>query len=187
MQLRGGDLPAAQGTFVRAAEAARKLGSAEMLARAALGYGGRFVWTKAGGDPRVVSLLEDALAVMPKTDSPLRARLLARRAGALRSQPTGETRVALSAEAVGICPAAGGMHLARAGAARRRRRCWARRLRPTVSSAWTPPQTRPQSWRRRPPLSPLDDLWKLIACSNGPFLSGARRHSRRRRLSSSSK
>jgi DNA-binding SARP family transcriptional activator/tetratricopeptide (TPR) repeat protein len=102
VQLRGGDLPSAQGTFVRAAESSRKLGSAEMLARAALGYGGRFVWTRAGLDPRVVSLLEEALAAMPETDSPLRARLLARLAGALRSQPTREARAALSAEAVGM-------------------------------------------------------------------------------------
>ena len=102
VQLRGGDLPSAQGTFVRAAESARNLGSADLIARAALGYGGRFVWTRAGLDLRVVSLLEEALAAMPETDSPLRARLLARLANALRSQPTRETRVALSAEAVGI-------------------------------------------------------------------------------------
>ena len=39
-ETRGGDVPAAKETFVRAADVARGLGAPEQLARAALGYGG---------------------------------------------------------------------------------------------------------------------------------------------------
>jgi hypothetical protein len=43
-QTRAGDAVAAQQSFVRAADIARQAGWADRLARAALGYGGRFVW-----------------------------------------------------------------------------------------------------------------------------------------------
>jgi hypothetical protein len=44
-QARAGDESVASTTFLRAAEIARSGGYSEQLARAALGYGGRFVWT----------------------------------------------------------------------------------------------------------------------------------------------
>jgi len=44
---RAGDQERARETFLTAAELARRSGSAEHLARAALGYGGRFVWSRA--------------------------------------------------------------------------------------------------------------------------------------------
>jgi DNA-binding SARP family transcriptional activator len=100
-QARGGDLASAKETFVRAADLARTLNAPEQLARAALGYGGRFVWFRAGNDRRLVPLLEDALERLPG-DNPLRVRLLARLAGALRDRPVPQRRESLSREAVEI-------------------------------------------------------------------------------------
>jgi DNA-binding SARP family transcriptional activator len=97
---RGGDLPAAKEIFVRAADLARKLGEPVLLARAALGYGGRWVWLRAGNDLRLIPLLEEALEALPAGDSALRSMLLARLAGALRDQPVPERRGALTSESV---------------------------------------------------------------------------------------
>lgn len=99
-QTRAGDTPGAQKTFLQAADIARRLEMPERLARAALGYGGRFVWSRAGSDPQLVPLLEDSLAALKGEESTLRARLLARLAGALRDQPTREPRASLSRDAV---------------------------------------------------------------------------------------
>ena len=99
---RGGAFGAAKETFVDAAEVARGLGAADQLARAALGYGGRYVWFRAGKDRRLIRLLEDALEAHPTGDTGLRAMLLARLAGALRGQPVPERRAALTDEAVEI-------------------------------------------------------------------------------------
>ena len=60
-QARGGDDAGAQETFLRAAEVARRARLAEQLGRAALGYGGRWVWTVMRGDPHIIPLLEEAL------------------------------------------------------------------------------------------------------------------------------
>ena len=74
---------------------------AEQLARAALGYGGRFVWARAWGDEHLVPLLEEALRALPTNDSELRVRLLARLAGGpLRDTLPPEPRVAMSVAAV---------------------------------------------------------------------------------------
>ena len=77
-QARAGDDAGAKDTFLRAAEVARRGGLAEQLGRAALGYGGRWVWTKGRGDPHLLPLLEEAVKALPPDDSALRARLLAR-------------------------------------------------------------------------------------------------------------
>jgi DNA-binding SARP family transcriptional activator len=100
-QAREGDA-AAPTTFLEAAELARSAGFREQLARAALGYGGRFVWMISGRDENIVPLLEEALRGLGEEDSALRARVLARLAGALRDQPAPERRAELSAEAVEI-------------------------------------------------------------------------------------
>ena len=105
-QARGGDPASWKDTFAQAAKAARTLDAPEELARAALGYGGRFVWFRAGSDQRLVPLLEDAIEALP-LDSPLRARLLARLAGALRDQPAAERRASLCREAVELARALG--------------------------------------------------------------------------------
>ena len=71
-------------------------------ARAALGYGGRFAWVRAGADTVLVELLTDALEAIGPTDSSLRAQLLSRIAGARRSEPDPALRRAEAAEAVAI-------------------------------------------------------------------------------------
>jgi DNA-binding SARP family transcriptional activator len=103
VQARAGDIPTAKKTFLRAAEAARSAGMPEQLARAALGYGGRFVWSRAWGDAQLVPLLEEALAALPEEDSELRVRLLARLTGGpLRDTLDREPRVAMSQQALDI-------------------------------------------------------------------------------------
>ncbi len=104
---RAGQHGAFQGAFRRAAEVARRNEMPERLARAALGYGGRAVWARPGGDPNVIPLLEEALAAVGETDPVLRARLMARLAGALRDQPAPERRERLSADAVELARRAG--------------------------------------------------------------------------------
>lgn len=102
-QARAGDETSAQATFLRAAEMARRAGMGEHLARAALGYGGRWIWMVMRGDPHIIPLLEEAIAALPEESSALRARLLARLAGGpLKGQgdASRERRFALSAEAV---------------------------------------------------------------------------------------
>jgi tetratricopeptide (TPR) repeat protein len=91
----------ARETFLTAAELARRDGSAEHLARAALGYGGRFVWSRAWGDPHLVSLLEEALALLDDAESDLRVRLLTRlAAGPLRDTVPPEPREVMSEAAL---------------------------------------------------------------------------------------
>jgi class 3 adenylate cyclase/tetratricopeptide (TPR) repeat protein len=101
-QARAGDTPAAREAFLAAAAIARELERPEQLGRAALGYGGRFVWEAGRGDPHLLPLLEEAAAALP-SDSPLRAKLLARLAGGpLRDELDRARRDALSKEAVEI-------------------------------------------------------------------------------------
>ncbi len=97
---RAGDLSSASEAFLRAAGIARRTGEATQLARAALGYGGRFVWTRAGSDRHIIPLLQDALVLLGGNDDRLRIRLLARLACALRDSPDREHTDALSRQAV---------------------------------------------------------------------------------------
>ena len=108
-EIRAGETSAAKETFVSAAVIARRLGLANELARAAVGYGGRIVWARAGDDSRLVPLLEEALAALAMEDAELRARLLARLAGALRDEPSRERRDALSREAVDLARRTGNL------------------------------------------------------------------------------
>jgi DNA-binding SARP family transcriptional activator len=101
-QGKAGNTPEAKETLLAAAGLARSAGLPEHLGRAALGYGGRFPWLRAGTDRRLVPLLEEALAGLGEEESQLRVRLLARLAGALRDQPSLEPRSSLSREAVAI-------------------------------------------------------------------------------------
>jgi tetratricopeptide (TPR) repeat protein len=100
--MRAGDADGGKRTFLDAAAVARRLGADEDLGRAALGYGGRFVWARASWDVHVVPLLEEAIARLGDQQSPLRARLLARLSGALRDEVVRDRREALSAEAVAM-------------------------------------------------------------------------------------
>jgi DNA-binding SARP family transcriptional activator/class 3 adenylate cyclase/tetratricopeptide (TPR) repeat protein len=106
-EARAGNTPAAKGAFLAAAGVARRLGFRLELARAAAGYGGRIVWGRAGEDQQLVPLLEEGLAALAEEDIPLRARLLARLAGALRDEPSRARRDGLSREAVELARSAG--------------------------------------------------------------------------------
>jgi DNA-binding SARP family transcriptional activator len=108
-ETRAGDTPSAQETFQAAAGIARRLGLSTELAQAAVGYGGRIVWGRAGHDELLVPLLEEALAALGRGDSELRARLLARLAGALRDEHSRERRDALSREAVELARRCGSL------------------------------------------------------------------------------
>jgi DNA-binding SARP family transcriptional activator/tetratricopeptide (TPR) repeat protein len=102
---RAGNSPAAKEAFLAAAEIARRLGLASEVARAAAGYGGRIVWARAGGDDRLVPLLEEGLAALGDDDVELRAKTLARLAGALRDEHSRDRRDRLSKEAVELARA----------------------------------------------------------------------------------
>jgi DNA-binding SARP family transcriptional activator len=98
-----GEGAASKKTFLRAAELAKRRKDPQALARAALGYSGRFAWPRPDeGDTRLVPLLKEALARVGEADAGLRARLLVRLACILRGDPLPERREALSREAVEI-------------------------------------------------------------------------------------
>ena len=106
-EARAGDGPASKHAFRKAAELAERLGLAEQLAHAALGYGGRFAWARARADPALVPLLERALEATGEEDIRTRVRLLARLAAAARDDPMRERRAALGAEALRIARRSG--------------------------------------------------------------------------------
>ena len=99
---RAGLASPAKDALRRAADIAEREGLADRLARAAMGYSGRFAWARASTDPAFVPLLERALAAVGERDSPARVRLLARLAAARRDDSSLERRVRLAKEAVGI-------------------------------------------------------------------------------------
>ena len=101
-QGKAGNTPESKETLLAAADLARSSGLREHLARAALGYGGRFPWLRAGTDERLVPLLEEALEALGDQESELRVRLMTRLAGALRDQPSLEPRSSLAREAVAV-------------------------------------------------------------------------------------
>ena len=85
-QASANDMISAKDTFVRAADVARSAGMPKQLARAALGYGGSIIVLPAD-DARILPLLEEALDAVGESGGVLRARLLARLAGAGRRPP----------------------------------------------------------------------------------------------------
>jgi hypothetical protein len=102
-QMRAGEVPAAKDSFRAAAAIARRLKLPEALARAALGYGGRFAWAAARGDHFLLELLDAASALLGEAPSGLRSRVLARLAAALRdSPPQRARRASLSEQAVAV-------------------------------------------------------------------------------------
>jgi eukaryotic-like serine/threonine-protein kinase len=104
-----GNADAAKRAFLDAAEGARRLGLTRELGQAAAGYGGRVAFGRAGDDSLLVPLLEEGLAALPEEAVALRARLLARLAGALRDEHSRERRDALSREAVELARRTGDM------------------------------------------------------------------------------
>jgi DNA-binding SARP family transcriptional activator len=117
-QLRAGDEEDAKQTFLAAADLARKLKAPDVLAQAALGYGGRY-WLASRGDAQMITLLEEALSALGEGDRALTVRLMARLACAIRDQPERDRRLALSEGAVEMARRVGDPHtLAYALAAR---------------------------------------------------------------------
>jgi tetratricopeptide (TPR) repeat protein len=104
---RAGDSAGAKETFLTAASIAERLGLDRELARAAIGYGGRMLVVRAGGDELLVPLLEKSLGLLPLNEVELRGRLLGRLAGALRDQPSRERRETLSREALELARGTG--------------------------------------------------------------------------------
>ncbi len=99
-QTKAGDTVEAHGTFRQAADTARALGSAQLLAQAALGYGAP--GQMAGGivDEELVRLLEEALEAVGDEEPALRSRLVGRLAIELSFSEARERRTELSSEAV---------------------------------------------------------------------------------------
>jgi tetratricopeptide (TPR) repeat protein len=98
---RLGDVGKARDTLERAARLAGTLGEHESLARAALALGrARVVAGRV--DLRLVTLLEDALAALDPSDSPLRAALLGRLAAALYYSPDVERLDRLTADGLAM-------------------------------------------------------------------------------------
>jgi AAA ATPase domain len=100
-QARAGNYREAEDSCLQAAELSRRLGAAEQMARAALGFGERQV---EGGlvNRRLVGLLQEALDGLDPGDSPLRARLLARLAAEFTFSDDSERIESLSLEAVAM-------------------------------------------------------------------------------------
>jgi tetratricopeptide (TPR) repeat protein len=96
------DDPAAFAQFVVAAELARRQGSAERLARAALGHGAS-VWagsTAQGTDETSIALLREAERALAGAESPLAIRVLAQLAVALHWSSDHDEREAASRRAL---------------------------------------------------------------------------------------
>jgi eukaryotic-like serine/threonine-protein kinase len=106
-QMRAGETAMGKATFLDAAELARHRGWRRELARAAAGYGRDDMYLRAGDDDQVVPLFEEALAGLDDEEVELRARLLARLAGALRDEPSRVRRDELTREAVELARRAG--------------------------------------------------------------------------------
>jgi len=92
-----------------AAEIARRLGDAELLARAAIAFGGPFlgILTSGFAEPEPVALAEEALLALPTEPSPLRARLLARVATDLGYTPDHQRALEAAAQALDVARSLG--------------------------------------------------------------------------------
>ena len=92
LQWQAGDSAAARATFREKAELARRLDDAEQLARAAIGFGGR--WYDAENiDEELIALLREARKRLPKGAGPTQAKVIARLAQAVRpADREGEAR-----------------------------------------------------------------------------------------------
>jgi tetratricopeptide (TPR) repeat protein len=100
-QRQAGESDAARDTYAHAAAVARRLGSAEMLAQAALGFGG-IGRERVAADHDWIALLEEAIGALGPGDSLLRARVQACLAMALYWSDSPERRDSLSRDAVAM-------------------------------------------------------------------------------------
>ena len=99
-----GDRVGADAAFWEVVELARSLDDPDLLADASIDLSGRRGWREAGiSNPDIVSLLEDAIARLPTTDSPLRAIVLSRLASELYFvEDAAERRAALREDAIAM-------------------------------------------------------------------------------------
>jgi hypothetical protein len=84
---RSGDEREAKRAVGEAADRAEQAGRADVLAHAAVAFGGRFSWTRASADPAFAPLLARALSAVGEEPSPMRVLLLARLTAAHRDEP----------------------------------------------------------------------------------------------------
>jgi DNA-binding CsgD family transcriptional regulator/tetratricopeptide (TPR) repeat protein len=96
-----GEMEEARRTFTEAASLARRLNSAEHLARAALGFG-LDLYQRGHVDAAQLDLLEEAVAAYPAEDSETRAMLMARLAVARYSATGNVADIGLSREALAM-------------------------------------------------------------------------------------
>ena len=102
-QGRAGNASGARETFLRAAGLARKLGSPERLARAALGYGAGMSGFEFGlVDETLIGLLQEAREALGPGDSALAARVRGRMAKELYYSDRAQERAQLSEQAVAM-------------------------------------------------------------------------------------
>jgi hypothetical protein len=99
---RGGDPGRARAAFAEAAAGARRLDDAELLARAALGFGHSKPTESGTADRALVAMLEDALRAIGPADRALRAHLLGRLGEELYFTEDREHGAELAAEAVAM-------------------------------------------------------------------------------------
>jgi predicted ATPase/DNA-binding SARP family transcriptional activator/class 3 adenylate cyclase len=105
-----GDHLAGAEAALEAADIGRRLGRHDLLAQAALRYGGTTAyganWLRPG-DTTGPALFDDALAALPAEDTALRAQLLARRAGWMLFDVDPANRLRLSEEALDLARTVG--------------------------------------------------------------------------------
>ena len=166
-QGRRGDDAGAKVTFLDAADVARSAELHELFARAAAGYGGRFLWTHGLTDERLVPLLEEGLAAVGTGDSALRVRLLSRLAAALRHGPTRSRRQRLMGEAIPMARRIGDPSRSRPRSRPPSPRCTHRT---PPASAWP---TRARSSRSRPRRGTASACSTATSTRSGPPGSSA--------------
>jgi DNA-binding winged helix-turn-helix (wHTH) protein/tetratricopeptide (TPR) repeat protein len=103
---RAGERTRAREAFTEAGEAADALGAATLLARAALGLGGR-AEEGHGPDEPLRRLLEKALGAVGASDAALRAALLARLSGTHPYSASRDERARISEEALALARSSG--------------------------------------------------------------------------------
>jgi DNA-binding SARP family transcriptional activator len=99
---KAGEVPEGKQALLEAAAQARALGRADLLAQAALTYGGLVPQAAVVEDPAVVELLEEALAALGDRDVPARAVAAGRLAQWLYHADQGERRERLCQEALAV-------------------------------------------------------------------------------------
>ena len=92
-----------------AADIARRIGDVELLARAAIAFGGPFlgILTSGFAEPEPVALADEALLALSPEPSPLRARLLARVATGLGYTPEHQRALESASQALDAARAVG--------------------------------------------------------------------------------